>query len=413
MGFINSIFNTLGIGSDNQVNESITVEKESKVGNDSSKVQEHHKEQEKKESKGTEKAKGSKKARIYNLIIVDESGSMSGLRDVTLSGINETLNTIREAQKEFSEVQEHFVTLVTFDERNNRHVPAVRTIIDAEPALKVGKFSDYRPQGCTPLYDAMGNSLTSLRETINDDENATGVVTILTDGLENASRQWRVDELRRLIEQLKEEGWTFSYMGSAHNVKEVTDLLSIDNVLEFSHDDMGAGNTWGRERSSKRAYFSKMACEFDADESWEEKKARRRRYNMEYYGERVTPGMIRTLEPNEVFVFGSNSAGQHGGGAAMTAMRFFGAEWGKGEGIQGQSYAIPTMEGLERTQEAVHRFCIYAKENPDKRFLVTPIGCGIAGYSPRDIAPMFKEAIEIENVTLPKEFWEVLGLRMF
>ena len=418
MGFINSIFNTFGRGYNKPDNETTTVENKSAVENDSSQVQNNldvdkQKDQESNEPKGTGQANDCKKARIYNLIIVDESGSMSGLRTVTLSGINETLNTIREAQKEFSEVQEHYITIVTFDERNNRNVPAVRTIIDAEPALTVGEFSDYCPQGCTPLYDAMGNSLTSLRNKISCDENATGVVTVLTDGLENASRHWRVNDLRKLIEQLKEEGWTFSYMGSAHDVKEVTDLLSIDNVMEFSHDDMGASNTWGRERSSKRAYFCKMANEFDANESWEEKKARRRRYNKEYYGERVTEDFVSVLAPNEIFVFGSNPEGIHNGGAAYVALQKFGAQMGVGEGIQGQSYAIPSTEGLQLLSDAIHRFCVYAKEHPDKKFLVTRIGCGIAGYSAREIATMFKEAVELENVALPADFWEILGLRMF
>ena len=359
------------------------------------------------------KSEKSEKMQIHNLIIVDESGSMSGLREVTMSGINETINTIREAQKEYGENQEHYLTLVTFDDRNERNVPPVRTIIDGMPIEKVSDFADYRPQGCTPLYDAMGDSLTRLREKIRGNENATGVVTILTDGLENTSHYWRADALRKLIEQLKEEGWTFSYMGSAHDVKEVTDLLAIDNVVEFSHDITGASNSWGRERSSKKAYFSRMACEFDAYESWEEKKARRRQYNKEYYGERVTPYDIRTLEANEVFVFGSNAEGHHGGGAAMAAVRYFGAEWGRGEGIQGQSYAIPTTNGIELMRDAIHRFCDYAKEHPENRFLVTRIGCGIAGFTPRDVAPMFKEAIELENVALPQDFWEVLGLKMF
>lgn len=362
---------------------------------------------------GTKESKDNGKARIYNLIIVDESGSMSGLRDITLSGINETLNSIREAQNQYKNVQEHFVSLVTFDERSDRNVPAVRSILDAVPVMSVNNFEDYHPCGCTPLYDALGDSLTSLRKKISNDENAVAIVTVFTDGLENASRHWRVDALHKLIEQLKEEGWIFSYMGSAHNVKEVTDLLSIDNVVEFSHDMTGAQNTWGRERSSKRAFFSKMANEFVAEESIEEKRERRRRYNKEYYGARVTPDNIRSLEPNEIFVFGSNSEGHHGGGAAMTAMRFFGAEWGNGEGIQGQSYAIPTMEGLEHLSEAVHRFCIYAREHQNLKFFVTRIGCGIAGYSPVQIAPMFKEAIELENVALPSDFWEVMGLRMY
>ena len=195
------------------------------------------------------------KARIYNLIIVDESGSMSHLRESTLSGINETISTIRSAQKEFAATQKHTLTLVTFDSGSNR--PDVRTMIDNQPIAEVKEFKDYMPNGCTPLYDAMGQSLTRLHLCIKNDKDATAVVTVLTDGLENASRKWNAAELRCLIEQLKSEGWSFAYMGSAHNVKEVTDLLSIENVVEFSHDDRGARNTWECERSSRFAYYER------------------------------------------------------------------------------------------------------------------------------------------------------------
>ena len=109
-----------------------------------------------------------------------------------------------------------------------------------------------------------------------------------------------------------------------------------------------------------------------------------------------------------MFVFGSNALGMHHGGAARVAYNEFGAEWGNGEGLQGQSYAIPTMEGEHSTMLAVNRFTDYAKEHPELKFLVTPIGCGIAGYSPEEIAPMFKEAAALENVYLPISFWKVL-----
>lgn len=168
------------------------------------------------EQKQDEPVVSDGKAHIYNLIIVDESGSMSHLREATLSGINETIGTIRNAQKEFGETQAHNLTLVTFDSDSNR--PDVRTLIDCQPIEQIGDFKDYMPNGCTPLYDAMGQSLTRLHNRIKKDADASAVVTVLTDGLENASREWRADALRRLIEQLKEEGWSFSYMGSAHNV---------------------------------------------------------------------------------------------------------------------------------------------------------------------------------------------------
>ena len=369
--------------------------------------------EEKNNANSSEEQKVTKdKARIYNLIIVDESGSMSHLREATLSGINETIGTIKSAQKEFAETQEHTLTLVTFDSDSNR--PDVRTMIDNQSIVEVKEFRDYMPRGCTPLYDAMGQSLTKLHTAIKGDVDASAVVTVLTDGLENASREWDAQSLRKLIEQLKEEGWSFSYMGSAHNVKEVTDLLSIENVVEFSHDQLGAAHTWGRERSSRRAYYQRMSEaytmreRYSDDEIMEEK----RRYAKEYYSPRVTPPIVRHLEENEIFVFGSNANGYHGGGAAAVAMHSFGAVWGQGEGLQGKSYAIPTMEGLEKLKEAVDRFTDFADQHQEMRFLVTMIGCGSAGYSPREIAPLFKGCIYLENVALPSGFWKALGLKM-
>lgn len=124
--------------------------------------------------------------------------------------------------------------------------------------------------------------------------------------------------------------------------------------------------------------------------------------------DRITPSKINVLEANEIFVFGSNIQGMHMGGAARAAYSKFGAEWGNGEGLQGQSYALPTMEGIENTTTAARNFTACAKEHPELKFFVTPVGCGIAGYSPDDIAPMFKEAARLENVYLPVSFWKVL-----
>lgn len=124
---------------------------------------------------------------------------------------------------------------------------------------------------------------------------------------------------------------------------------------------------------------------------------------------RVTPEWIDDLQENQVFVFGSNLAGMHGGGAARVARLRFGAVMGKGVGMQGRSYAIPTMQGgTETIRPYVNAFIAYAKEHPELTFLVTPIGCGIAGFEPEDIAPLFEEASNVENIWLPKSFWEVL-----
>lgn len=123
---------------------------------------------------------------------------------------------------------------------------------------------------------------------------------------------------------------------------------------------------------------------------------------------RITPSLINELEPGEIFVFGSNIQGMHMGGAARVAYSKFGAEWGNGEGLQGQSYALPTMEGAESTKLAADHFTACAKEHLELKFLVTPVGCGIAGYTPEEIAPLFKEAAMLENVYLPVSFWKIL-----
>lgn len=124
---------------------------------------------------------------------------------------------------------------------------------------------------------------------------------------------------------------------------------------------------------------------------------------------RITPNEIVALKKNEVFVFGSNLRGMHGGGAAYTALRLFGAIMGQGEGLQGQSYGIPTMQGgVETIKPYVDRFIEFAAEHPMLDFLVTRIGCGIAGFTPEEIAPLFKKATNMHNVWLPADFWKVL-----
>ena len=118
---------------------------------------------------------------------------------------------------------------------------------------------------------------------------------------------------------------------------------------------------------------------------------------------------IERLEPNEVFVFGSNLQGHHGGGAAFAAYKKFNAKWGVGVGMTGQCYAIPTMQGgVETIKPYVDDFIEFAKQNTDKVFLVTRIGCGISGFVDEEIAPLFKDAVNLDNVKLPKTFYTCL-----
>ena len=124
------------------------------------------------------------------------------------------------------------------------------------------------------------------------------------------------------------------------------------------------------------------------------------KYNREY-----TPDKISQLKGNEIFVFGSNIHGQHGAGAARAAYDMFGAEWGVGEGLTGQCYALPTMEGgVDYIAGKVQNFLACAKAHPEMKFYVTKIACGIAGFTVEEIGPLFKDAMQMENVILPQEF---------
>ena len=124
---------------------------------------------------------------------------------------------------------------------------------------------------------------------------------------------------------------------------------------------------------------------------------------------RTSAGRIEQLAENEIFVFGSNLAGMHGGGAARQARIRWGAVMGQGVGLQGRTYAIPTMQGGPETiKPYVDEFIAFAKAHPGLRFLVTEIGCGIAGFTPSQIAPLFAGAADVPNILLPARFWDVL-----
>lgn len=129
---------------------------------------------------------------------------------------------------------------------------------------------------------------------------------------------------------------------------------------------------------------------------------------------RTTPDHIKRLEEGFIFVFGSNESGRHGLGAAKTALGW-GAKWGQAEGLQGRTYGIPTKDKTVRRtltvseiKPYVDRFIEFAKETPEFTFLVTEIGCGLAGLKPKQIAPLFKESVCLKNVWLPSKFWHKL-----
>lgn len=356
------------------------------------------------------------KTQVYNLIILDKSGSMSSIANAAISGFNETVGGIRSAQERFKDTQEHFVSLMIF-------CNCEKTMVyDMVPVNEVKELTsrEYRPCCCTPLYDAMGISINALYNAIKDKEDATAVVTVITDGYENASKEYSGKAIKALVERMKnEEGWNFAYIGTNQDVEATASSLNIDHHMSFRDDEVGMAEAWEKERKSKMMLFGRFSADFATTSAMPSamRKMHRSRSNrenrnyheMSEFSNRITPEHITSLKSNEIFVFGSNLAGAHAGGAAYLAYQRFGAVMGQGVGLQGQSYAIPTMQGDTNTiLPYVEEFIIFAKQHPELTFLVTKIGCGIAGFTPAEIAPLFAGAIEVGNIHLPMDFWKEL-----
>lgn len=207
------------------------------------------------------------KTKIYNLIIIDESGSMNYIKQAAIDNVNETIQTIRAAQNEHEE-QEHYVSLVTF---NNE----VKTICECVPVDEVKELTAeiYCPGCMTALYDAMGISLNALRKQVADDDKV--VVTVVTDGLENASREYHCNSIKALVEELKEKDWVFAYIGANHDVKAAADAISIANTLcceatGEGTEKMGAVCDAARKRLFDRIAHSCFSAK-DANENFFDK----------------------------------------------------------------------------------------------------------------------------------------------
>lgn len=357
----------------------------------------------------------NKKAQVYNLIILDKSGSMSSIEKAAIAGFNETLGGIRSAQKQFSDSQEHFVSLLTFCSCTMEYV------YDCVPVEKAKTLTnrDYEPCCGTPLFDAMGRGINDMLKKTKDIEGSMVVVTIITDGEENSSHEYSGKAIKALVEKMKNEyGWNFSYIGTNQDVEAVAMKLSITNTMLFEDTEEGMADAWRNERKSKQRMYSRMdtmCSESMMAPSVERStmirnllRSNKNYQSMEEFSHRVTPHKITSLKPGQVFVFGSNGQGAHMGGAAYAAVKNFGAIMGQAEGMQGDSYAINSMDGLEELKKEAERFVHYAKEHPERTFLVTAIGCGIAGYSASEVAPLFVKAVDVENIWLPKSFWDEL-----
>lgn len=197
---------------------------------------------------------------VYNLIIIDESGSMGSIRKEAVDSVNETLQTIRAAQKKH-EGQKHYVTLVTFNDD-------VKTICDRVSADEVAEltFETYCPDCCTALYDAMGISMNALRKEVTDGDKV--LVTVVTDGYENASKEYSGKTVKAMVDELKGKGWVFAYIGANQDVEAVAATMSITNAMAFESTSSGTRMMSRRlNRSRERIYDCMAAPEFSADEA--------------------------------------------------------------------------------------------------------------------------------------------------
>lgn len=204
-----------------------------------------------------------KKQQIHNLIILDESGSMDSIKSQIISGFNETVQSIKGSQKKFPE-QEHFVSVVSFNDLANK----LLHFIDPVEKLKEIDAELYQPNACTPLFDAIGFSVTKLHSVVKDQENCNVLVTIMTDGEENASKEYSGKQIKDLIEKLKQEKWTFTYIGTDHDVEKIALNLSITNTLVFEKNEAGIKEMFQKDRNSRDIYYSKVQRNEDTKDNF-------------------------------------------------------------------------------------------------------------------------------------------------
>lgn len=202
-----------------------------------------------------------KSVNVFNLIILDESGSMSSIYNETLSAINETLSGIRKIQQEHPE-QHHYVSIITF-EGNGKD--SVKTRRDRVAIDEIQDFTtdDYRPGGCTPLYDAMGYSITALDKNISADDFV--MATIITDGYENASKEYSGIDIKELVSRQREKGWTFAYIGANQDSIVEARKLNISNALNFKPTKIGMMHMIRRFDQARANFAANVSCSLEED----------------------------------------------------------------------------------------------------------------------------------------------------
>lgn len=199
--------------------------------------------------------------KFFNLIILDKSGSMSSIREQAIGGVNETIGTIRVTKKDTG--TEQYLTLVSFCDCEQRYT------YDKTPIDQVKMFTskDYQPCCCTPLLDAIGNACSKLRNQLYEEKEDCAVsVTIITDGYENASREWKYSSVQALIKELKAKGWLFAFIGANVDVMKVSQDLAIDNALSFEATPEGTQEMFVKEREARAMWARRRAVCCDEED---------------------------------------------------------------------------------------------------------------------------------------------------
>ena len=191
--------------------------------------------------------------RIINLVILDASGSMESIYSQALSGVNETIQTIRMGQQDHPELQQ-LLTLASF----NSGKEYLKVKYSVAPIVEVRELTqeDYKACGCTALYDAMGETISELKRKVTIEDRV--LVTVITDGYENASVHWSGQQIKSLVEELRHEGWTFTYIGSNQDVEAVAGSMGIRNMMAFVETAEGTCAMFETDRASRAKLFNKL-----------------------------------------------------------------------------------------------------------------------------------------------------------
>ena len=230
-------------------------------------------------TKNQSKMKTPTKTQVYNLVILDKSGSMESIRTEAINGYNETLGSIKSTQLKFLDTQEHFVSLAAFCDCGIDMIYDMTPIKDAEKLTR----EKYDPCCCTPLFDAIGKTVKTLKKKIADVEDAAVLVTIITDGYENSSKEWDAKGVSKLIEECKEDGWMFSFIGAGEDVVKVATTISITNTMVWENTSEGTKKMFDEENEARERYCMEYNSLIDPCMSVSEKKVTRKKLSAKYY----------------------------------------------------------------------------------------------------------------------------------